>query len=77
MGNTVDQALMHAVEALRDYVVEAERTGESITPSSAVCTRASSGTDWQRESLIYSEFSVDNSACRRTSCVASSARSGG
>ena len=25
----------------------------------------------------YSEFSVDNSACRKTSCVASSARSGG
>ena len=27
--------------------------------------------------LIHSEFSVDNSACRKTSCVASSARSGG
>ena len=27
--------------------------------------------------LVYSEFSVDNSACRKTSCVAPSARSGG
>ena len=27
--------------------------------------------------LVYSVFSVDNSACRKTSCVASSARSGG
>ena len=27
--------------------------------------------------LVYSGFSVDDSACRKTSCVASSARSGG
>ena len=36
MGTTVDEALMHAEEALRDYVIEAERAGEAITPPSAI-----------------------------------------
>ena len=36
MGTTVDEALMHAEEALRDYVSEAERAGEAITPPSAI-----------------------------------------
>ena len=31
MRATVNEALMHAKEALRDYVVEAERAGEAIT----------------------------------------------
>ena len=36
MGATVDEALVHAEEALRDYVIEAERAGEAITPPSAI-----------------------------------------
>ena len=36
MGTTVDEALMHAEEALRDYVIEAERDGETIAPPSAI-----------------------------------------
>ena len=36
MGTTVDEALMHAEEALRDYVIEADRAGEAITPPSAI-----------------------------------------
>ena len=35
MGMTVDEALMNAEEALRDYVLEAQRDGEAVTPSSA------------------------------------------
>ena len=36
MGTTVDEALMHAEEPLRDYVIEVERVGEAITPPSAI-----------------------------------------
>ena len=36
MGTTVDEALMHAEEALRDYVIETERDGETIAPPSAI-----------------------------------------
>ena len=36
MGATVDEALMHTEEALHDYVIEAERSGEGITPPSAI-----------------------------------------
>jgi predicted RNase H-like HicB family nuclease len=32
MGKTVDEVLMNAEEALRDYVVEAEKDGETIPP---------------------------------------------
>ena len=36
MGKTLDEALVNAEEALRDYVVEAEKEGEMITPPSAL-----------------------------------------
>lgn len=36
MGKTLDDALVHAEEALRDYVVETEKDGEPITPPSAL-----------------------------------------
>lgn len=36
MGKTVDEALLNAEEALRDYAVEAEKDGEEITPPSAL-----------------------------------------
>ena len=36
MGKTLDQALVNAEEALRDYVVEMEKDGETITPPSAL-----------------------------------------
>ena len=36
MGTTVDEALTHAKEALRDYVIEAVRAGEKITPTSPI-----------------------------------------
>ena len=36
MGTSVDEALMHAEEALRDYAIETERAGETITPPSAI-----------------------------------------
>ena len=36
MGTTVDEALLHAEEALRDYVVETERDGEPITPPTSI-----------------------------------------
>ncbi len=36
MGKTVDEALMNAEEALRDYVVEAEKDGETIPPPGAL-----------------------------------------
>ena len=32
MGETVDEALVNAEEALRDYVTEAERTGGAVEP---------------------------------------------
>ncbi|MCY3766718.1 MAG: type II toxin-antitoxin system HicB family antitoxin [Gemmatimonadetes bacterium] len=35
MGNTVDEALVNAEEALRDYAIEAEKDGEKISPPSA------------------------------------------
>lgn len=34
MGKTVDEALVNAEEALRDYAVEAEKDGEAIAPPS-------------------------------------------
>ena len=36
MGTTVDEALLHAEEALRDYVIETERDGEPITPPTSI-----------------------------------------
>ena len=36
MGTTVDEALLHAEEALRDYVVETEKDGEPITPPTSI-----------------------------------------
>ena len=36
MGATVDQALMRAEEALRDYVLEAQRDGDAVKPPSAI-----------------------------------------
>lgn len=35
MGNTVDEALVNAEEALRDYAIEAEKDGEKISLPSA------------------------------------------
>lgn len=43
MGNTMDETPLHAEEALRDYLIEMEKDGETITPPSAiehVATRA-------------------------------------
>ena len=36
MGTTVDEALLHAEEALRDYVIETETDGEPITPPTSI-----------------------------------------
>ncbi len=36
MGDTVDDALVNAEEALRDYAVEVERDGAAIEPPSAI-----------------------------------------
>ena len=36
MGTTVYEAMMHAEEALRDYALEAECTGDAITPLSTI-----------------------------------------
>ena len=36
MGTTVDEALLHAEEALRDYVIETEKDGEPITPPTSI-----------------------------------------
>ncbi len=36
MGKTVDEAMLNAEEALRDYAAEAENDGEEITPPSAL-----------------------------------------
>ena len=36
MGMTVDEALMNAEEALRDYVLETQRDGDAIKPPSAI-----------------------------------------
>ncbi len=36
MGKTLDEALVNAEEALRDYVVETEKDGVTITPPSAL-----------------------------------------
>ena len=36
MGTTVDETLLHAEEALRDYVIETERDGEPITPPTSI-----------------------------------------
>lgn len=35
MGDTLEQAMLNAEEALRDYAVEADRDGLSLTPPSA------------------------------------------
>ncbi len=34
MGKTVNEAMVNAEEALRDYAIEAEKDGETITPPS-------------------------------------------
>ncbi len=36
MGKTLDEALVNAEDALRDYVIETEKDGEMITPPSAL-----------------------------------------
>ena len=36
MGATVDDALLNAEEALRDYVIETEQTGEEPSPPSLI-----------------------------------------
>ena len=36
MGRTLDEALVNAEEALRDYMVETEKDGETIMPPSAL-----------------------------------------
>ena len=36
MGTTVDEALLHAEEALRDYLIETEKDGEPITPPTSI-----------------------------------------
>ena len=36
MGTTVDEALLHSEEALRDYVIETEKDGEPITPPTSI-----------------------------------------
>lgn len=36
MGTTVDEALVNAEEALRDYAIEAEKDGEEISQPSAL-----------------------------------------
>ena len=36
MGKTIDEAMVNAEEALRDYVIEAEKDGEAVTPPSAL-----------------------------------------
>ena len=36
MGKTVDEALLNAEETLRDYVIETETDGETISPPSAL-----------------------------------------
>ena len=34
MGTTIDEALRHAADALRDYALETERDGDDLTPPS-------------------------------------------
>lgn len=36
MGKTLDEALVNAEEALRDYVIETEKDGETVTPPSTL-----------------------------------------
>lgn len=36
MGRTIDEALAHAKEALRDYVIETEKDGQEIVPPSSM-----------------------------------------
>ena len=36
MGVSVDEAMIHAEEALRDYALEAEREGVDVVPPSAI-----------------------------------------
>lgn len=36
MGTTMDEALLNAEAALRDYVVDAERDGDEVIPPSAI-----------------------------------------
>ena len=36
MGATMDEALLNAEEALRDYVIETEKTGDEPTPPSLI-----------------------------------------
>ena len=44
MGTTVNEPLLHAEEALRDYVIQEKRTGEASTALSAVqCVETPSG----------------------------------
>ena len=36
MGTTMDEAMLHAEDALRDYVIETERDGQPITPPTSI-----------------------------------------
>ena len=36
MGDSMDEAMIHAEEALRDYALQAERDGDAIVPPSAI-----------------------------------------
>ncbi|MYB26055.1 MAG: DNA-binding protein [Candidatus Dadabacteria bacterium] len=36
MGTTMDEALLNAEEALRDYVIETEKTGDELIPPSLI-----------------------------------------
>ena len=36
MGASMDEAMIHAEEALRDYALQAERDGDAIVPPSAI-----------------------------------------
>ena len=36
MGVTIDDALLNAEEALRDYVIEAEQAGENLVSTSSI-----------------------------------------
>ena len=39
MGNTIDEALLNAEDALRDYAIEAERDGEELAVPSPFHSR--------------------------------------
>ena len=44
-GATIDEALLNAEEALRDYVVETEKTGDELAPQSLIEEIETSGSN--------------------------------